>query len=268
MEQQNQPWVANDSIVREIWGRSDTILLVFAGSAAEFALNRAVDWLFFTGRIPDDPIGRLFATARFGQEIAFVDAATAQRTLDRINRIHAGVERQRGATIPAWSHRDVLYMLIDYSERAYRLLKRPLRPSEQADLYDVFRRVGEGLLIPDLPPDYESWREDRAAHLARNLVVSDYTTMLYAQYRRHLGSWRYRLLLQLQGLLAPPRVRTLLRLDPQPPARHLLRAYPLATRLGLRPLAQRLMIPPRYLTDVRRLDVPAAAITPGRLARV
>jgi hypothetical protein len=59
----------------------------------------------------------------------------------------------------------------------------------------------------------------------------------------------------------------MLKLDPQPPVRHLLRAYPLVTRLGLRPLAQRLMIPPRYLTDVRRLDVPAAAITPGRLAR-
>ncbi len=252
-----QPWVAPDSIVRAIWGCSDTILLVFAGSAAEFALNRAVDWLFFTGRIPNDPIGRLFTTARFGQEIAFVDTATAQRTLDRINRIHAGVERQRGATIPAWSHRDVLYMLIDYSERAYALLHRPLRPSEQADLYDVFRRVGAGLRIPDLPPDYEAWRADRAAHLARNLVVSDYTAMLYAQYRRHLGPWRYRLLLQLQGLLAPERVRTLLQLDPRPPARHLLRVYPLATRLGLRPLAQRLMIPPRYLVDVRQLDAPS-----------
>ena len=28
------------------------ILLIFAGSAAEFALNRAVDWLFFTGNMP------------------------------------------------------------------------------------------------------------------------------------------------------------------------------------------------------------------------
>jgi hypothetical protein len=61
------------------------ILLIFAGSAAEFALNRAVDWLFFTGKIPNDPIGRLFSTVRYAQEIVFVDEDTAQRTLGRIN---------------------------------------------------------------------------------------------------------------------------------------------------------------------------------------
>ena len=42
-------------------------------------------------------------------------------------------------------------MLIDYSERAYDLLRRPLTKVEKADLYDVFRRVGEGLAIPELP---------------------------------------------------------------------------------------------------------------------
>jgi hypothetical protein len=31
--------------VRKIWGSADTTLFIFAGSAAEFALNKAVDWL-------------------------------------------------------------------------------------------------------------------------------------------------------------------------------------------------------------------------------
>jgi hypothetical protein len=61
------------SIVRTIWGDPDLVLLIFAGSAAEFALNRAVDWLFFMGEIPRDPIGRLFSTVRYAQEIVFVD---------------------------------------------------------------------------------------------------------------------------------------------------------------------------------------------------
>ena len=69
------------SIVRTIWGNPNIILLIFAGSAAEFALNRAVDWLFFTGRIPADPIGRLFSTVRYSQEILFADEDTARRTL-------------------------------------------------------------------------------------------------------------------------------------------------------------------------------------------
>ena len=111
----DSPFVAPDSIVRAIWSDADTILLVFAGAAAEFALNRAVDWLFFTNALPRDPIGRLFATAAYAQQIIFADRAAAQQTLTRIARIHQAVERQRGQRIPDWAHRDVLYLLIAYS---------------------------------------------------------------------------------------------------------------------------------------------------------
>src|SRR3954468_11888528 len=127
-------YVAPGSIVRRIWGDADTILLAFAGSAAEFALNRAVDWLFYTGKLPADPLGRLFSTARFAQDIAFADEATARRALDRIRAAHEAVERERGRAIPAWAYRDVLYMLIDDSERAFELLRRPLTDAERADL--------------------------------------------------------------------------------------------------------------------------------------
>ena len=59
-----QFFVKSDSIVRKIWGKSDTILFIFGGAAAEFALNKAVDWLYFTGKLPSDPLGRLFSTVR------------------------------------------------------------------------------------------------------------------------------------------------------------------------------------------------------------
>src|SRR5688500_10522660 len=103
-------FVAAHSIVRRIWGDGDMVLLVFAGSAAEFALNRAVDWLFFTGKLPGDPIGRLSATAAYAQQIVFADELTASSTLERIRAVHETVERQRGEAIPDWAHRDVLYM--------------------------------------------------------------------------------------------------------------------------------------------------------------
>jgi hypothetical protein len=51
----------------------------------EFALNRAVAWLFFTGRLPHDPVGRLFSTVRYAQQIVFADEDTARRTLGPIN---------------------------------------------------------------------------------------------------------------------------------------------------------------------------------------
>src|SRR4051794_26499682 len=101
-----RPYVAPGSIVRRIWGDADTILFVFAGSAAEFALNRAVDWLFYPGRPPAAPLGRLFSPARFAQDIAFADEATARRSIGRIRAAHQAVERDRGQPIPAWAYRD------------------------------------------------------------------------------------------------------------------------------------------------------------------
>lgn len=252
----NQPFVREDSIVRRIWGSSDLILLIFAGSAAEFALNRAVDWLFFTGRIPQDPIGRLFSTARFAREIVFSDEIAAARTLERINAIHGAVERERGARIPAWAFRDVLYMLIDYSERAFALLHRPLRPREQADMYDVFYRVGWGLNIPDLPSDYAGYRVDRSIHLERDLIASPQTEQLYRNYRAHLGWWRYKLLCETQALIAPEPVRAQLRIVPNRALAAAARLYGGLDVFPVHDLTQWALLPPRYLAQARQLGRP------------
>jgi uncharacterized protein (DUF2236 family) len=247
-------FVARKSIVRTIWGDGDTILLVFAGCAAEFALNRAVDWLFFTGRLPDDPIGRLFVTAGYAQYIVFADDATASATFERIRNVHGAVERQRGQRIPDWAHRDVLYMLIDYSERAHELLSRPLTAEEQDELYDVFRRVGIGLQIPDLPAPYSEWRNDREVHLLRDMLSTNGTKALYAKYRDHLGPWRYDLLLQTQAILVPEHVRDLLGLRSAEWLRPFARLYPMLVGVGLRSMLQRLLMPSRYIEAVRGLD--------------
>ena len=230
------------------------VLLVFAGCAAEFALNRAVDWLFFTGKLPGDPIGRLFSTASYAQQIVFADGSTASHALDRIRSAHQAVERRRGQSIPDWAHRDVLYMLIDYSERAHELLARPLSTADQRELYDVFYRVGTGLGIPGLPLTYADWRADRERHLRHDLLYGDGTRALYAQYRNHLGAWRYQLLLRIQAILAPGHVRGLLRLKGVEWLRPLIRLYPILVRAGLRPVIQQLLMPSRFLPAVRALD--------------
>ena len=240
------------SIVRTIWGDPDLVLLIFAGSAAEFALNRAVDWLFFTGEIPRDPIGRLFSTVRYAQEIVFVDEEKARRTLDRINAQHASVESERGQTIPDWAYRDVLYMLIDYSERAYALLYRQLSSREKSDLFEVFLRIGEALHIPELPKTYSDWQLDRRRHLTRDLTYSKHTSLLYQAYRKHLGTWRYFLLLEVQSLLVPDTVRHLLHLNSNPLISGLARTYGLIGSATLQSLTHTHLIPPRYWSDVRK----------------
>ncbi len=252
--------------MRRIWGNGDMVLLVFAGSAAEFALNRAVDWLFFSGKLPRDPIGRLFSTATYSQQIVFADVSTASRTLERIRAVHQAVERQRGQHIPDWAHRDVLYMLIDYSERAHEMLARPLSAGEQRELYDVFYRVGTGLGIPDLPRTYAGWKADRELHLHRDLRNGNGTEALYAAYRNHLGPFRYRLLVWVQAILTPDHVRSLLRLKRAGWLQPLLRFYPMMVLAGLRSIIQQLLMPSRYLPAVRALDHPAASAPETRFS--
>jgi len=247
------------SIVRKIWGNPDLVLLIFAGSAAEFALNRAVDWLFFTGKIPRDPIGRLFSTVSYAQDIVFASAETAKRALGQINAIHGAVEHQRGQTIPDWAYRDVLDMLIDYSERSYGLLYKPLSPSQQDDLYEVFRRIGEELHVTELPATYADWQQDRLRHLVRDLAYSEHTSLLFQQYRRHLGPWRYHLLLQVQALLVPDEVRRLLHLSPNNLFSGLVSAYGIVELCNLQSVVHGLLIPPQYWDEVRRFDRMAAA---------
>jgi hypothetical protein len=110
------------------------------------------------------------------------------------------------------------------------------------------------LQIPDLPTTYTEWRADRDLHLRRDLFQGEGTKALYAQYRNHLGPWRYDLLLQIQAMMVPQHVRGLLSLRSAEWLRPFVRVYPLLVRAGLRSMIQGMLMPSRYLTDVRRLD--------------
>lgn len=247
-------FVQPGSIVRRIWGDADVILLVFAGSAAEFALNRAVDWLFFTGKLPADPIARLFSTVRYAQEIVFASKDKAGQAIARMGAIHAGVEGKRGYAIPDWAYRDVLYMLIDYSERAYQTLHRPLTDAEREELYRTFRAVGAGMHVPDLPLSYADWKPDRQAHLNRDLVRSEFTDKLFGRYREQLGSWRYGLLRQAQAVLVPEPVSRLLDFPQKPLLAYSIGLYKLLNALGLRSVVQRVLLPTAHLARIQGLD--------------
>src|SRR4029078_3580304 len=101
-----QFFVEKNSIVRKIWGKSDTILFIFAGAAAEFALNKAVDWLYYTGKLPADPICLLFSPGVYAKKIIFSTEEEALKAIDKITAIHTGVEKSRGMSIPDWAYRD------------------------------------------------------------------------------------------------------------------------------------------------------------------
>lgn len=247
-------FVHKASIVREIWGNADTVLLIFAGASAEFALNKAVDWLYFTGRLPADPIGRLFSTVRYAQEIIFTGSSSALAAIDRITAVHRGVEENRGDSIPPAAYLDVLFMLIDYSIRSFELLERRLTQEEKAEVFSVFYRVGRRMGLKGLPTDYWHWKAMRSEYLEQNLIYSAFTEDLYLQYRKHLGSFRYRLLLQVQAVLTPARVRGLLPLPSAFWLSVILPVYKGGRFLGLAGFIKGVLLPVEYKERIGGLD--------------
>jgi hypothetical protein len=134
-----------------------------------------------------------------------------------------------------------------------------LTQAERQELYDAFIHAGAGMHITELPASYADWRRDRVLHLKRDLVYSKYTERLYRIYRRHLGLWRYQILLDVQASLVPERVRRLLRLNSPGLLAPLVRAYGLLDLFGLHEFVHMLLIPPQYWEDVRAFDRERAA---------
>jgi uncharacterized protein (DUF2236 family) len=248
-------FVDKGSVVRQIWGKADTVLFIFAGAAAEFSLNKAVDWLYFTGRLPADPIGRLFSTVSYARQIIFSTEERALQAIDHITAIHAGVEQNRGFKIPDWAYRDVLYMLIYYSIASFELLERKMTEREKEEVFSVFRLVGDRMGIKELPPDYELWLIVREEQLKQNLERSNYTVDLYKQYRKHLGAFRYQILLKVQSDLLPETAANLLHLKPSKALRILLPVYKVANKLYLNVLIKRIFLPAKYYDQIRQLDL-------------
>jgi hypothetical protein len=248
-------FVKPDSIVRKIWGKSDTVLFIFAGAAAEFALNKAVDWLYFTGRLPADPIGRLFSTVTYARMIVFSKTDAALKAIDKISSIHAVVEKNRGYSIPDWAYRDVLFMLIHYSIAAYELLERKLNAEEKQEVYDVFYRLGKRMQLKDLPGNYNDWLPVRDEHLKQNLEKTNYSIDLFLQYKKHLGKTRYMILKQAQLLVVPPLVKTLLNFGKFSWLRPAVPLYKFSRIIRLDGVVKSILLPKDYNKQIRELDV-------------
>ncbi len=247
-------FVDKHSIVRRIWSNADTILFIFGGAAAEFSLNKAVDWLYFTGKLPTDPLGRLFSTVVYAQQIIFSEEQTALAAIDKITAIHQSVEQSRGMKIPDWAYRDVLFMLIHYSISAFELLERKLTDSEKEEIFDVFNRVGERMGLENLPKNHTDWLVVREQHLQENLQKSAFTDDLYKQYRKHLGLFRYFILWEGQKLVVPLRVSNLLSMSSFSVLKPFLLLYKFTQKIRFDKFLKQALLPPDYAQQIMALD--------------
>ena len=250
-----QFFVEKNSVVRKIWGKSDTVLFIFAGAAAEFALNKAVDWLYFTGKLPADPIGRLFSTVRYARRIVFSQMDEANKAIDTMRQIHTAVEQTRGATIPDWAYRDVLFMLIHYSIAAYELLETKLSDEEKEEVYNVFYRVGTRMGLKALPLTYTEWLPVRESHLMDDLQKSTYTADLFKQYKKHLGAMRFKVLIEGQKLVVPNRVKELLNFSDFSLLTPVMPVFKISRLMKMDWLLKNILLPSDYKDQINELDV-------------
>lgn len=247
--------MVKNTIVRQIWGNADTILFIFGGAAAEFSLNKAVDWLYFTGKLPADPLGRLFSTVVYAQQILFLDEESAFKAIDKITAIHHAVEESRGMKIPDWAYRDVLFMLIHYSISAFELLERKLTNTEKEEIFEVFYRVGKRMQLNDLPQNYQDWLVVRKQHLQENLAKSTFTLDLYKQYKKHLGWLRYFILLEGQKLVVPSYVKGLLGFSNISILPVFLWFYKITRKLNFDKFLKSVLLPNNYKQQIFALDM-------------
>lgn len=248
-------FVEKNSVVRKIWGKSDTVLFIFAGAAAEFALNKAVDWLYFTGKLPSDPLGRLFSTVGYARKIVFSSMVEANDAIDVMRKIHTAVEQNRGAVIPDWAYRDVLFMLIHYSITAYELLEKRLNDDEKEEVYNVFYRVGVRMGLTLLPLTYKEWLPVRQSHLMDNLQMSEFTVDLFKQYKKNLGAIRFKVLLEGQKLVVPKRVKLLLQLSDVSLLTPIVPMYKMSRLMKIDGLIKNILLPSEYKKQIAELNI-------------
>lgn len=248
-------FVRENSIVRKIWGESDIILFIFAGSAAEFAVHKSVDWLYFTGRLPTDPVGRMFSTVTYARRIIFSKEITALKTIDGIAKIHQKVEDNRGFSIPAAAYIDVLSMLIDYSIRAYELIRRKLSEDEKNEIFDVFFRFGKRMQLKGLPENFAAWKKMRDHQLDTDYEHSTFTADLFLQYQKQLGNIRYWILLEVQKMMVPHQVSSLLHWRGKSLIRWTIPLYKFSRIIRIDGIIKNILLPSRYKAQVAAMEV-------------
>ncbi len=199
----------------DLWTDPDCLLLIFAASSAEFAVNPSAEWLFYTGKLPADPVGRFISTIHYMRELMRAPSEEAYvAACRRIRGLHTKIEDKRGQLIPDEAYRDVLLMGMQNSVRALEVSQgRQITAAEAEAFVDNYSSMARHMGVPDYPQDYAEFLALRARRLA-SYETTKWTAKLYDSYRRALGPVGYWMLRKLTPALVEPQVATLAGLKP------------------------------------------------------
>lgn len=221
-------------ITRAIWGSAENVLLIYVGSAADFALNPENHWLFFTMRLPNNPQKRFVETFRINRQIFMTSKDKVPELMMKIRNVHTGVEKSRElkeekpSQITNRAYLEVGDMLIEYGIRGYEYLNRRKLTAEECDTYFADMVAMFKLMRIEVSDvDYQSFLIRRKSSIERDLQVNEFTPKLYEAYLKDLGYFRYYLLRQFQSYFVATEICKKLGLTRNPLFGGLYRFYPL-----------------------------------------
>ena len=110
--------------------------------------------------------------------------------------------------------------------------------------------------LKDLLAGYAQWMVQHEQHLQADLIKSNFTTDLFMQYRKSLGSFRYWLLLQTQKLIVPDRVMELLHFNKGFWPLMILLIYKICKKIKLDGLVKAIILPAKYKQQIKAMDMP------------
>lgn len=206
-------------ITQRIWKDLTCIILIYVGSAADFALNSSIDWLFFTNSLPSAPQERFIQTFAYNQKLFCVPKEEVKKITAHIRKVHTNVEMRRTNAsghvmeISPKAFIEVSDMLIDYGIRSYEYLYRTKLTLEEKQFY--FQDLKEivvlmGIDHPDR--DYIDWESRRARSIKKDLQPNEYTPQLYQAYRNDIGGFRYFIITRFQTYFVSKAVQEKLQL--------------------------------------------------------
>lgn len=237
-------------VSRRVWSDPTCMLLVFIGSSAEFPLNPSVEWLFYTGRLPSDPLARFLETVAWLRRLIVADEQTRNRDAKKLKQMHEVLEQKRGDTIPRSSYRDVLCMNMVYSIRGAALVTgKELEIAEKDAMVRDLSSTGLQMGIEDLPWTWQQLCDQRAERM-KLWIPNHYTQKLLDSYRRALGPLNYKILVSGFPLLIEEELLERLGTGKQILSMPMRWSMPLLCRTGLSQWVYRILLPKKIKPTV------------------
>jgi hypothetical protein len=146
-------------------------------------------------------------------------------------------------------------MLIHYSIASFAVLDRKLTDNEKDEVVDVFYRMATRMGLEDIPSSYSTWQSEYSQQQANNLQYSKYTADLFQQYKKHLGNFRYYILLESQKLVANKVVLDHLSLLKGSSIKPLVSVYKIFRRMNAEWFIQSILLPAQYKTQIRQMNM-------------